>query len=252
MPGTKCRPGSGNTECSAERPFVVAVLFIPAASATDEVCRPAAVPSSLESAAKSVGEFDQDSIRILYVGRPAAGPVESLAELEPKPQPLNPADGLVDVIDDKSDVVDVNVLRLEISGADLAQTNIEMIGCTEYAPSGGAIVTLLLELDAEKSGIEAGGSIEVPDRNVDVIHAPCVHRRGRMQSSTRFPSLDVHMGRPGGGTLFAALGGGELCPTHVVGRCHRDPLADNRRLPDVPADIGAIAIFWDEGERNNA
>ena len=61
----------------------------------------------IKPAAKSVGELDQNSVRILYVGGPASGPVESLAEFKRKPKSLNTAHGLVDIIDDKTDMFGV-------------------------------------------------------------------------------------------------------------------------------------------------
>lgn len=149
----------------------------------------------IEPATKSVGELDQDSVGVLYVGRPAPRPVESLAEFKLKPKALNTADGLVDVIYNKTDMVDMNVFRLESSGADFTETNIKTVRSAKDAPSSSATVTLLLEIDTKQSGVEAGRDVEVSNRDVNVIHTMCIYRCESEQSGTHFPSLDVDMGR---------------------------------------------------------
>ena len=126
---------------------------------------------SAEPASESVRDFDPDSFRVHDVCRPAAGPVDDgVVALEAKAELMNTTDCLVDVIYDKSDMIDMDALRLEIPcRRNLDETQVEAVGSAEYAPSG-APLSLLLELNAQKSGIESGGNLEIADRDLDMIN----------------------------------------------------------------------------------
>src|SRR5262249_18262645 len=149
-----------------------------------------ALQDSVEPATESIGEFDQDTVGISDICRPAAGPLDDLDGFGPKSEPAKATDGLVDVIDHESDMIDVNAFRLEISAADFTKTDVETVAGTEDAPP--AVVTLLLELESEQTGIEPGRHVKVADGNIYMIHAPRVHWRGWTQSGTRFADLDVY------------------------------------------------------------
>jgi hypothetical protein len=71
----------------------------------------AANPSSHPS---PVRDFDQDSVRIHDVCGPAAGPVNGgVVALKAQPERMNTTDGLVHVIEDESDVVDMDAIMAE-------------------------------------------------------------------------------------------------------------------------------------------
>jgi hypothetical protein len=158
-----------------------------------------AVASSAESAAESIGDLDPNSVRVHDVGRPAAWPVnDRVIEPEPKPKIVNATDRLIDVVNDKSDMVDVDILKLEISrGRNLNETQVEAVGGSEDAPSTAAAAALLLEFYAQKGGIEARGFVEIAYRDLDMINASRIDGGGWAQPNARFANLEVDGGRLG-------------------------------------------------------
>ena len=103
---------------------------------------------SAEPAAESIGDLDHDTIRIRHVGGPAARPINGgVAKFQSKPKVMDATDGLIDVVDDESDVIDVDAFRIEWpAGTVLDDTEVESVGGADDAPPIDAVVALLLEL----------------------------------------------------------------------------------------------------------
>jgi hypothetical protein len=106
---------------------------------------------------------------------------------------MKAADCFVNVIDNNSDVIDVDAFSLESFGATLfCETEVEAVGSADNAPSGDAIVALLLELKPKKCSIEAGRHVKIADRDIHMIETFGVHRRSWAQSRTHLRGLDVY------------------------------------------------------------
>jgi len=68
---------------------------------------------------------------------------------------MNAINSLLYVINDKSDVIDVDAFRFKfLSATHLAETKIEAVRSSDYAPPLAATIALLLDLKSKKRGIE--------------------------------------------------------------------------------------------------
>jgi membrane-associated phospholipid phosphatase len=176
---------------------------------------------SFEAAAKTVRKFDQYPIRVLYVGGLAARPVqESIPEFKAKPERVNASHRFVDVIDNESHMIDMNVVLPELPGRDLEEANVEAVWRPENTPARSAVVALLLEFESEKLGIEIRRCVQIANRQVHVIDALGPDRRAFTRSNAYSAIRSVRVGRRRARIAGAAQGGGGRRPASIASCRH--------------------------------
>ena len=131
------------------------------------------IECSVEAATKALGELDQDPVGIGNVSRAAARPLHRFViELQLESEIMDTAHGLVHVVDDKADVIDVNVVRPIDPAPHLEETDVELVLGAEDAPADAVVfAALLLAFDPEQTAIEIDRRIEVANREVHVVNA---------------------------------------------------------------------------------
>jgi hypothetical protein len=131
---------------------------------------PAGHTTSVEAAAEPVGELDHDPVRIGHIGGLASRPIDrSVVEKESKPELVNAPNGLVDVVDHKPCVIDVDVVGSEGRLGRLEKTHVEPVAIAQDAPADALALPPLLDL----ARIEIDRLVEIADGN---SHGRCSAR----------------------------------------------------------------------------